>query len=158
VAVRGGGEGTERDRLLERRNSAGLERRLEFVGHAPAPATFLQSIDLLVNVSNTEGMPNAILEAMASGLPVVATAVGGTPEVVEEGVTGRLVPARDPAALAEALAELVADRAKRLAMGAAGRARVQRLFSITQMVRSTERLLDDVLLRRRARQPLVLTP
>jgi glycosyltransferase involved in cell wall biosynthesis len=151
------GDGAELDRLLAQRTALGLERRLSFIGHAQAPAAFLQSIDLLVNTSNTEGMPNAILEAMASGLSVVATAVGGTSEVIEEGVTGHLVPARDPDALADALAELVSDRAKRLAMGEAGRARVQRFFSITQMVQSTEVLLDDVLLRRREPQPAALT-
>jgi glycosyltransferase involved in cell wall biosynthesis len=145
------GEGVERARLLERRAAAGLQHRLEFVGHALAPAEFLQSVDLLVNAATIEGVPNAILEGMASGLPVVATAVGGTAEIVEEGVTGRLGPARDPVWLADALAELVADRAKRLAMGAAGRARVQRLFTITQMVQTTEQLLDEVLLPRESR-------
>jgi glycosyltransferase involved in cell wall biosynthesis len=144
------GDGRELARLEQMRARLGLEDRLVYVGHTAEPERFLRRVDLFVNASTVEGMPNAVLEAMSSGLPVVATAVGGTCEVVAEGETGRLVPARDPAALADALADLLRDGARRLAMGRAGRARVDRLFSLDAMVRATEALLHDAGLGSRA--------
>jgi glycosyltransferase involved in cell wall biosynthesis len=90
-------------------------------------------------------MSNAILEAMAAGLPVVATAVGGTPEVVVDGVTGFLVPPRDPEALADAILCLLRDPELRKRMGTVGRARVTEHFSVEQMVGKTEALYEQLL-------------
>jgi glycosyltransferase involved in cell wall biosynthesis len=82
---------------------------------------------------------------MAAGVPVVATAVGGTPEMVDDGVTGLLVPVRDAAALGEAISSLLADPARRAAIGEAGRRRVEEHFSLEAMVRATEQLYERLL-------------
>jgi glycosyltransferase involved in cell wall biosynthesis len=94
---------------------------------------------------------NALLEAMAVGLPVVATAVGGTPEVVVDGVTGLLVPPREADRLAEAIATPLRDRALRQRMGQAGLERVRECFSVGQMVSRTEMLYRELLKERAAR-------
>jgi glycosyltransferase involved in cell wall biosynthesis len=90
-------------------------------------------------------MPNAVLEAMAAGKPVVATRVGGVPEVVDDGVTGLLVPPRDPDALADAVVRLLRDPNRMRRMGQAGLERVRRHFSVEQMVRRTEALYEELL-------------
>jgi glycosyltransferase involved in cell wall biosynthesis len=90
-------------------------------------------------------MSNALLEAMAAGLPVVATAVGGTPDVVVDNVTGLLVPPRNPSALADALAALVRDRGLRRRMGQAGRERALRHFSLERTVERTQILYEQLL-------------
>ena len=102
-------------------------------------------MDVFVQPSLTEGLSNAVLEAMATGLPVVATQVGGNPEVVEDGVSGRLVPADDAAAMCQALASYCSDTAARIRHGAAGRARVQRSYSIGTMVAQYSTLYHSLL-------------
>jgi glycosyltransferase involved in cell wall biosynthesis len=97
---------------------------------------------LYVQASVAEGMPNSVLEAMAAALPVAATAVGGTPEVVVDGKTGFLVPPRDPVALADAMLRLLADRGLAEAFGRAGRERVETHFGEGLMLRRMEALLD----------------
>jgi hypothetical protein len=99
----------------------------------------------LVHPSDEEGFPNAILEGMAAGLPVVATRVGGTPELVVDGVTGILVPPRSPADLAAAVSRLLADAELADGMGAAGRERAAREFPLGRMVERTEALYTEVL-------------
>jgi glycosyltransferase involved in cell wall biosynthesis len=111
---------------------------------ADVPA-LLQASTLLVQASHQEGLPNAVLEAMAAGLPVVATAVGGTTELVVDGHTGRLVPPRDPDALAGALIALLADPGARARMGRAAVARASARFSLATMVSRYERLYDRLL-------------
>src|SRR5207244_4249074 len=88
----------------------------------------LPGIDLAVSSSHTEGLPVAVLEAQAAGVAVVATSVGGTPEVIQEGVTGRLVKAADPAALAEAIAASLNDPGRE-EMGRRGQQRVRDEFT-----------------------------
>jgi glycosyltransferase involved in cell wall biosynthesis len=139
-----GGEGPERLSLERLCAELGLESVVHFVGHVSSPSRFLSEIDVYAQSSVAEGLPNAVLEAMATGLPVVATAVGGTPEVVRSGETGLLVPADDPAALAEALSFLLVRPDVRAAMGAAGRARVESQFSVHTMVQETEGLLLEL--------------
>ncbi|WP_461395510.1 glycosyltransferase, partial [Deferrisoma sp.] len=98
----------------------------------------LRALDLFVLPSRNEGISNTILEAMATGLPVLATAVGGNPELVESGVTGTLVPPGDPAALARALEAYAAAPERRAAEGAAARTRALERFSIPAMVEGYE--------------------
>jgi glycosyltransferase involved in cell wall biosynthesis len=106
----------------------GLSDRVEFLGAQGNVAELLACSDVFVLSSRSEGFPVSVLEAMAAGLPVVATDVGGVAEAVTDGETGILVPAADPQALAGALEDLVADAELRRRLGAAGRARALHLF------------------------------
>ncbi|WP_437276477.1 glycosyltransferase [Sorangium sp. So ce375] len=115
-----------------RRMAAGLS--VEWVGELADTRAFLRELDVFALIAEPAGCPNASLEAMAEGLPVVATAVGGMAEQVDDGVTGRLVPPGDAEALAEALVELGADPARRARMGAAGWERARERFSLERMV------------------------
>jgi len=128
------GDGPERPHLEASAHAAGVADRVRFAGHRSDVRELLPAADVFVNCSTSEGISLTILEAMASRLPVVATRVGGTPEVVIDGVTGLLVPPRAPAAVADALSALSRDPDRRAALGIAGRDRVERSFSIEQMV------------------------
>ncbi len=139
------GGGPEHDRLETLSNQLGLMKQVHLVGYQSNVSKWLAAMDIFALTSDWEGMSNALLEAMAAGLPVVATAVGGTPEVVVDGVTGFLVPPRDPQALADAILRLLRDPELRQRMGEAGRARVAAHFSIEQMVHKTEALYEQLL-------------
>jgi glycosyltransferase involved in cell wall biosynthesis len=115
------GEGPERDSLTRLVRSRGLTGTVEFVGAVPDARPLLLAHQFAVLPSHQEGLPNAVLEAMAAGLPVIATAVGGIPEIVVDGVTGLLVPPRAPRALAGAIARVAADPGLRKRLGAAAR-------------------------------------
>lgn len=133
------GEGPTRPLLEELIRSEKLADRVLLGGFRNDLAAVLPGLDLAVSSSHTEGLPVAVLEAMAAGLPVVATAVGGTPEVVVEGVTGTLVRPNDPAALAERLVWLL-NHPQRRAMGEAGRHRVRDEFTFAAMAQRYEQL------------------
>jgi glycosyltransferase involved in cell wall biosynthesis len=120
------GDGPERDRLAWLLRSRGLQDTVELAGAVHAAARLLPGYQFAVLPSHTEGLPNAVLEAMAAGLPVVATAVGGVPEIVTDGVTGLLVPPHAPAALAAAIAALTADPVLRVRLGGAARRAAER--------------------------------
>jgi glycosyltransferase involved in cell wall biosynthesis len=116
----------------------GLCAHVRFLGELNDVAAVLAAADIHVSASHTEGFPNNILEAMCAGLPLVATAVGGVPEMVVDGVTALLVPACDPAAMGSALLALVDDPARRQTMGAAGRDRVVSHYAIERSVRALQ--------------------
>lgn len=139
------GYGPERAQLEAMSEQSGLASRVRFAGQQDNVRTWLAAMDMFVLSSDWEGMPNAVLEAMAAGLPVVATAVGGIPEAVVDGVTGLLVPPRDPTSLAEAITNLLHDPDLRHQMGQAGRERVVTQFNIATTVRCTEALYQQLL-------------
>lgn len=139
------GRGPEEPRLRELASALGISARVCFVGEQADVAPYLQQMELYVQPSLAAGMPVSVLEAMATGLPVVATAVGGTPEVVVDGETGLLVPPGDPLALADKLEKLLEDRSIADAFGRAGRARVEAHFGEGLMLRRMEALLDRLI-------------
>jgi len=139
------GDGPERVRLEAMSARLGLASHIHFVGQQDDVRTWLAAMDVFVLSSDWEGMSNAVLEAMAAELPVVATTVGGTPEVVVDGMTGLLVPPRDPQALAQAIHALLVDPERRNKMGQAGRDRVRHHFTVERMVEKTESLYEQLL-------------
>ena len=110
---------------------------------------FMSLCDVYVNSSRFEGMSNTVLEAMASGRPVVATAVGGNPELVTDGATGYLVPVDDPERLAQSIEALLTDRDQASRLGMAGQVKVERGHSMTAMVRAYSDLYEETVLRAR---------
>lgn len=129
------GDGPAYDRLKQRVNSAGAGERISMVGNQDNVPAWLNAFDLFVLPSfGDEGVPQAIMQAMACGLAVVSTPIGGIPEVVIHEKTGLLVPPRDSAALTEALAKLIDDAPRRAAMGAAGLQFARAHFGIEQML------------------------
>jgi glycosyltransferase involved in cell wall biosynthesis len=124
----------------------GLKERVVFTGFRLDVPEILSEVAVSVLSSVTsEGLSNSLLESMAMGVPAVATTVGGSPEVVQDGVTGLLVPPRDPAALARAICLLLENRAMAFRLGQAGKQRVTEHFSLEKMVRETERLYLSLL-------------
>ncbi|HVS63818.1 MAG TPA: glycosyltransferase, partial [Thermoanaerobaculia bacterium] len=119
------GEGPERARLEAEARAAGLEGRVRFLGHRSDVQDLYSAFDVFVLPSYEEGSPNALLEAMASGCPVIATAVGGTPEILGDFSLGRLISPGDPEARAAALGELLEDAALRRRLGEQARRRVE---------------------------------
>jgi glycosyltransferase involved in cell wall biosynthesis len=147
------GEADPQDAEYRRRLEAyadrlGLGRRVVFTGLRLDVPEVLDAVAVSVLPSLSEGLSNVLLESMAAGVPVVATRVGGNPEAVEEGVTGLLVPPRDAAALASAIARVLEDRELATRLGRAGRARVVERFSIRDAIRHTEQLYLTLLRRR----------
>ncbi|MEZ5440772.1 MAG: glycosyltransferase family 4 protein [Lysobacterales bacterium] len=133
VKLRIAGEGSLRGSLEAKVAEFGLKPMVEFLGHVEDMPSFYRDIDVFVLPSVAmEGFPLGILEAMSSGLPVVATRVAGAPESVEDGVTGLLVPPRDPLALSLAIGRLVDSPELIVTMGDAGRQRAEREFSLQQ--------------------------
>jgi glycosyltransferase involved in cell wall biosynthesis len=141
VAV-GQGQLEDETRALHAR--LGLDDRVLLLGRRDDAVRVLAACDLFTLASSNEGLPVAVMEAFALGLPVVATSVGGVPEAVRDGVEGLLVPPREPKALADAIDELARDPARRASMGAAARERAER-FDIHTTVREIERVYDEVL-------------
>lgn len=144
------GYGPEAPTLRRMVAELGLQDAVRFAQPGTPPRAALACLDIFVLASRFEGLPNAVLEAMAMAKPVVATAVGGTPEAVEDGVTGSLVPPDRPDLLAEAIGRFLADPAAARAAGAAGRRRVLEQFSATRMVADTVALYERLLKEKRA--------
>jgi L-malate glycosyltransferase len=130
----------------------GVGDSVRFAGVRHDIPRLLRVCDVYVNSSKFEGMSNTILEAMAAARPVVATAVGGNPELVKDGVTGFLVPAGQPDEMAARVGELLRDPALRSRMGAAGRARIEADHSMAEMVRAYSDLYEELWARREGRR------
>lgn len=139
------GDGPLRPHIQEMADGLGLGPRMRFLGWREEAARYTAGFDVYVCASVIEGMSNALLEAMAMGLPVVATAVGGNCETVVEGRTGFLVPTEDPQALSYAVMRLLNDPPAAEAMGRAGRRRIEGEFSTRCMVDRMERLYESLL-------------
>ena len=138
------GDGPERAALVSRAGAPDLAGSVHFAGARRDIASVLPAFDVFALSSTSEGISLTLLEAASAGLPIVATRVGGTPEVVVDGETGVLVPPSDPAAFAAALGAL-ARRPDRAALGRAGRARVERGFSVEKMAGAYQDLYAEVL-------------
>ena len=143
------GDGPDRAALEARARALGLDRRLTFLGERPDVEKLLPAMDVFVLSSREEGIPNSLLEAMAAGRPAVATAVGGTPEVLDDGVTGWLVPPSDPVALAGALECVLDDPEEAAKRGAAAHRVTLERRSIDAMVRRHEEFYRTALAERR---------
>jgi glycosyltransferase involved in cell wall biosynthesis len=139
------GGGPDREALEGYVRRLGLDGFVRFTGHKDDVVPWIRSLDLFtLPSSGDEGVPQAILQAMACGLAVVATTVGAIPEVVEDGVTGLLVRPRSSEALAEALARLRDDAPQRAQLGAAARRRAEKDFGIDQMLDRMEAVFRSV--------------
>ena len=141
------GEGALLPTYQARARALGLGDSIHFLGRRADVPAVLARVDLVVHPSWAEGFPNAVLEAMTAGRPVVATRVGGIPEVVLDGETGRLVPPRQPRALADAIFALCAGRSRRARLaelGRGGRARVEARFSAERMTTAVEALYTEL--------------
>jgi L-malate glycosyltransferase len=128
------GDGDERLNLEERVRSSGVQDSIMFLGRRTDIPELLACCDIFVLPSHAEGLPNSLLEAMVVGLPAVATAVGGVPEVIEDGVDGLLVPPRDAASLATAILRVLRDPELATRLAAAGRERARLEFGFDRVV------------------------
>ena len=139
------GDGPERASLEAQAHQLGMDDRIVFLGYRQDISDLLASCDLFVLPSLFEGLPLAVLEAMAAGKPVIATAIGGTDEAVVPGETGLLVPPADPGALAEAIRALLSDPARAQRLAARGKDRAHREFSAATMVQRITHIYDEAL-------------
>ena len=139
------GDGPLHDVLARRIVARALEKRFVLAGFHGDIDRYFPHLDLFVQSSFTEGLASVILEAQAAGVPVVATSVGGTPEVIEDGRNGWLVPPGDAAVLAKRIAELLADDSRRAAFSREGRADIAARFTFAARSRSYRELLAAVL-------------
>jgi len=136
------GDGPERERLQALSVELGIAARLRFVGNVAAVRPYLWAADLFVLPSLSEGMSNALLEAMAAGLPCVATRVGNAPEMLDEGRCGVLIPPGNRAQLAAALLMLLTDPQRRARLGIAAQQRVVEKYEITVVAAAYRRLYE----------------
>jgi glycosyltransferase involved in cell wall biosynthesis len=143
------GDGEWRETLERLARETGVGDRVIFTGSIANPLAVVEHADVVVLPSLSEGLPIALLEAMAIGRAVVASRVGGIPEVVQDGETGLLIPAADSAALASAIARLMMDPPLRANLGSQARAHVERQWSSQRMVACTTAVYDEVLAARK---------
>lgn len=141
IVGRDDGEGAV---IAARAAALGVIGRIRMLGVRDDVGSVLNASDIAVSASHEEGFSNSVIEAMAAGLPVVATATGGSVDAVADGITGSLVPVRAPEKVASALAELIADPGKRAQFGAAGAERARSCFSIGACVRNYKSLYEGL--------------
>jgi glycosyltransferase involved in cell wall biosynthesis len=137
------GDGPEKEKLLDISADLRAQNKVKFLDFRNDIPELLNILDLLVLSSFSEGLSITLLEAMASRLPVVATNVGGNPEVVVDGETGILVPPKDPQKMAEAIIEILQNPGLAKKMGEAGRKRVEDEFSLDRMAREYELIYEN---------------
>ena len=143
------GEGDLLETAQQQARTLGIENRVRFLGVRSDIPDLLRAADVFVFPSRWEGNPLSVMEAMATGLPVIATAVGGVPELVEDGVSGILIPNEDRDALVAAMQRMVEQPDLRVQMGQAARCRAVERFDIRQTVRAYEALYEEILQRGR---------
>lgn len=141
------GNGAQRPLLERLIATLGLHEQVELLGERGDIPDLLANAGFFISSSLTEGLSLTLLEAMAVGLPILATSVGGNPEIVVEGVTGRLVPAADPSALAAGIVQMCRDSSAWPDMGRCARGRVEEHFDIRHMLRHYEDLYQETLAR-----------
>jgi len=142
------GDGPVKNEMQLEAQTLGLSGSVHFTGIQEKVMPYLSAMDLYMNSSIFEGLPLALLEAMAMKLPVVATSVGGMPEVIQDQRTGFLVPCRAPEALAQRVSSLLSDKEMRIKFGLAGRMVVEERFSMERMMRRLEDLYLQILEKR----------
>ena len=142
------GDGEQRKEFERQVEELGLRRKFLFLGRRDEIPGILACCHVAVLPSKAEGLPNAVLEYLAAGLPTIASKVGGNAEIIEDGVTGLLIPPRDPVALAAAVSRLLTDPDFGTALGRAGREMILSRFSMAQAVRRTELFYQDLFERR----------
>jgi sugar transferase (PEP-CTERM/EpsH1 system associated) len=148
------GDGPRRAELQSLAARLGIADRVRFAGYQPDPENYLRLMDVFALTSRSEGMPLAVLEAWAAGVPVVATRVGGLPGMIDEGRTGLLVPPQDDAAMAAALTRVIEDAALRDRLCRAGREEFDRAYHLDAMAERYERHYRELLGRPQSSLPL----
>jgi glycosyltransferase involved in cell wall biosynthesis len=128
------GDGEERESLRARAAELGVANQVHFTGRVDDPSQYLRAADAFVLPSVAEGMSNSLLEAMATGLPCLASDIGGNTDLLGEGGAGWLLPGDDPEAWADAIIRVVTDRGLRFDLGSAARKRVEAEFSLEVVV------------------------
>ena len=139
------GDGELEENLKSLVAEMGLGEKVSFKGRSSEIYSIMPSYDMLILPSLWEGMPNVVLEAMASGLPVIATAVDGTVELVDDGLTGFLVEPRSEKAILNALIKMLSSEEKRLSMGKAGRKLAEERFDEKKVISSHFRLYHELI-------------
>ena len=143
------GDGELRGEIAALAQRLGIGVRTRLLGHREDSVQLAAAFDVAVLASLSEGLPNSVMEAMAAGAPVVATAVGGTPELIEDGQTGFLVPPANPGALAERIEYALSHAGLTGLIAMAGRRFVLERFGMERMVTAVERLYDEIITRQR---------
>jgi glycosyltransferase involved in cell wall biosynthesis len=152
------GEGPARGEIESLIHAQGLHAVIELAGYCGDMLANLARFDYYVHPAIAEGMPYAVVEAMAGGLPVVATDVGGTSELIERGVSGLVVPPADAAALAESVLQLLTNTESARVMGAAARERIRQAFPEHTMAEAEDRLIRQALMNKGRVLDVELTP
>jgi len=142
VLVGDGPRETELRALAER---LGVSNAVTFLGRRADVPALLARADVVCHPARMEGLPNAVMEAMAAARPLVATSVGGTPELVQDGIHGLLVPPEDPAALAAGILAVLRDPDRAARLARAAHARIESTFRLDQLVSRIDRLYGEII-------------
>jgi glycosyltransferase involved in cell wall biosynthesis len=139
------GDGNQRKVLEQKVKEYGIQKNFIFLGEREDTIKILKAFDIFVHPSLSEGLPRVVMEAQGLKIPVIATSIGGTPEVVKDGKTGILIPPKNSTALSKAMISLLKDDKKREQMGEIGRETIEEKFSHIRMINETESLFLQLL-------------